>query len=308
MNFLLVAWFLFFIKNMIFTNQYSDAVYASIPDIYNPTLVDYQAIEDYIHTGVYPYIGRVINWEVEQRPRDLKLTPRPGESLRYRIRAVNLNNPNKRRNCIILYTSFNDDSPTKLRQLFRQIRNSNFKGHVIYRVGGWPNIEAGNLIYAHLPNSYIMCAFAEALRLGFRRVLWLNPNVRAEIRYRKIFKKIKQASFFAYSLPYKLSQLLQRKEYILSFNISENRASKIYTLFSGIIGLDFTDSTALNLFLDWQKLIKSSDMPSLTPYRSASSLSYVASNYYDKSHFPLFYDHVDTPNSTGAQDLEFTIN
>ena len=150
-------------------------MYAQIRDLKHPTEDDYRLIQTYLASGNRPFLHRLKDYE--QRAKDIKIIGRrPREAPRSGSAAVNCS-PDDRNRCVLVYSSFNERYPQGLERLVELIKHSDFKGHVLYRVGGWPDAEGGSLTLAHLPYAFKVCYFKEAERLGFKRIFWLDAAI-----------------------------------------------------------------------------------------------------------------------------------
>ena len=195
-------YFLFLIiPSFLSTDQFSDQVYSKIKDLSNPSDGDYQAIEYYLKYGYRPYINRLDKWQYRGKARNLKLSSEYGNAIQHEIIPVNCDR-NNFENCIILYTTFNFNYPEALLKLVEYIKNSDFVGHLIYRIGGWPNLEGGDLTLSHIPYAFKISAFREAYRLGFKRALWLDSPMRPTVSLNSIFEKIANLGIFTYKTQY----------------------------------------------------------------------------------------------------------
>jgi len=151
-------------------NRYSDEVYDMIQNISLPTYEEVLLVENYLATGTIPHVERMVDWKGRPLQRAIKLVDGSLDSIKHSIISVR-NNKNKKENCIILYASFNGNQPSNIETLVREIQDSNYKGDIIMRIGGWPNIEEGALRFSHIPGAHKVCAFKEALRLGYKKAL-----------------------------------------------------------------------------------------------------------------------------------------
>src|SRR5207249_3135830 len=93
---------------------------------------------------------------------------------------------------VICYCSQNPGYLFKLERLMKHLKMINFDGHFLYYVGGWPNPEGGCL--SHFTNPYMFkpCAFLEAKRLGYKRVLWIDLSLIPLKNLKPLFEYISQ--------------------------------------------------------------------------------------------------------------------
>ncbi|HNA61599.1 MAG TPA: hypothetical protein PKW79_00780 [Rhabdochlamydiaceae bacterium] len=90
----------------------------------------------------------------------------------------------------------NKSFPKGLRRLVEAIAKSDFKGHILYQVGGWPNVEAGDLSLVDVPYAFKVSFFREAKRLGYQRALWLDTSILPVVSLNQIFAMIEEDGYF----------------------------------------------------------------------------------------------------------------
>ncbi len=288
--------------NLLYTNEYSDKVYDSISNISSPSYDEYLLVENYLTSGTIPYIYRMIDWRNRPLKRGIKLVNASLDSIKYSI--INVKNKKKsKEKCIILYASFDDNQSNNINNLVNEIKDSNYKGDIIKRIGGWPNIEEGDLRLAHIPGAYKVCAFREALRLGYKKALWIDCNFLPEISLNTIFDRIEEFGIFTYKTQFSLLDLCKRGEHISSFNMPKHLAKDIYIVHSGILGIDLESSTNLNLISQWYETTVNQEVSSFTPFSVYSLFSFLLQQYYDPEIFPYTIDYID---SQDHRNLEFS--
>ena len=143
-------------------------------------------------------------------------------------------------NCIVLYASCNYLYPESLLKLVDRIKHSDFVGHIIYRIGGWPNVEQGDLRLAHIPYAFKVSAFREAYRLGYKRAFWLDAPMHARISFDTLFKSLKEKGVLTYYLPWSIADITQRKLHLSYLGMTLTEAQEAYTVSTGLLGIDFT--------------------------------------------------------------------
>lgn len=102
----------------------------------------------------YGLIGREIQWEelqsaqrtIEDSPRYSRGYPKIIDETDRKIpklhRLVVNTSPLDLDCCIIAYTSYSKVYERLLKDLLKKLPKY-FKGHILYRIGGWPNMEEG---------------------------------------------------------------------------------------------------------------------------------------------------------------------
>lgn len=285
----------------LLASQHSDAIYNQIKDIKAPSSKDYQLIQDYLDNGFILYRDRMIDWRGNPLPRDVKIYS-DKKNITYKVKSVNVKKKD-RDNCIVLYSTFYENYPDLVSQTYESIINSSYKGHIIYRIGGFPNEQGGDIVKAHLPRAFKVAAFKEAYDLGFKYVLWLNAGMIPMIDLAKIFKRIKTKGVFGYLLPYNIRMLCHRNEHIHALNISRHSAFKCFSIHSSILGINFEDEKGLAFFNMWYDKTTNHEQFSFLPLSNTCNLSYIANQFFQRSSFPNFFDHVNTDSE---DQLEFT--
>lgn len=291
---------LMLLAQLLTANPYSDVIYAQVADITDPTDEDYKLIQDYISNGTIPYMNRIIDWRRQHYARDFILYNGTNKI----VRKFNFMNCKKkdRENCIVLYASFTGDYKKKLKQLVKEIKKSDYIGHILYYYGGWPNIEEGDLCLSHVPNAFRISSIREAKRLGFKRVLWLDCDVTPVISLNTIFDRIEQNGIFAYLMPYSLRALCPRGEHITAFNLTLEQANNSFTIHTSILGLNLEDHRALAFIAHWHYLVKNKEKTCMTAHLDHCLIANLANEHYTSDYFPPMMMYV---NTEAKKNLEF---
>lgn len=238
-------------------------VFSDIVDINHPTLDEYKKIEQFLLTGNRPYLAPILvppptgGYESERRScRRLKLVGKNNEMPIHEIYHYNVS-PDDKERCIIIYGSYNYPYPGKVQVLLSELKKCGFRGHVIWRIGGYPNLAEGGLRLCHIPYSWKLASLLEARHLGYRYILWLDLAMHPLWDLEGIFETIAKNGYlcteagFPLDYPYGLGQHLPNA--IRALNVSLDQLPLIRHLSSQIIGLD-TANHHVNQFLDeWLK-------------------------------------------------------
>jgi len=236
-------------------DKYADQVYSKIKDIRHPTLKDYKRIQKYLSKGERPFIDRLDGWQYKGKAREFRFIGRnPEESIESGIIPVHCDS-GERENCIVLYCSFNHEYPKCLKQLIERIRNSSFKGHILYHVGGWPDVEGKALKFAHIPFAFKLCSFREAQRLGYKRALWLDAAIVPLIDLNDVFSVIGQNGCFTFAIDDTLSTLCNKKA-CRAMGVDFRQAHLIHGVLAGILGFDFQQPLAQEAIKRWYDITK----------------------------------------------------
>ncbi len=279
-------------------DSFSDQVYAKINDLTNPSDEDYKAIEFYLKYGVRPYVDRLDPWQYKDKARNFKLLPEDGKPIQHEIISVNCE-PNDRENCLILYTSCNFNYSQCLLKLVEEIKKSDFVGHIIYRIGGWPNVEEKDLELAHIPYAFKISAFREAHRLGFKRVLWLDSPMRPTVSLNSIFDQITHLGFFTYQSTQLIDDLISdidKPSTLKALGITADDAKHFYRVVGGILGIDFTNSTAVEIYNEWFYLTKYREEASYSYRQEATIIAVILNRYFNICPFKPRQLHINCEN------------
>lgn len=227
-----------------------ESIYRQIYDITHPTDSDYQFVQNYLLNGRRDnlhYLGNLQGWM-----RNLKLIgDSPDERPFFGTVHVNCN-PNDRENCILLYASFNLNFPRGLKRLLKHIIDSDYKGHVLYRLGGWPNEEGGDLALAHVPYAFKAAFMKEAQRWGFKRLLWLDASVLPAMNLNDVFTMIEEKGYMVFENGHTVGASMNQ-EAAAYFGLTLDDTHKIPSRCGGFVGLDLTRQNC-RTFLDlWHR-------------------------------------------------------
>lgn len=225
-------------------------VYQELSSLTSPTIEDLHRVQHYLTYGERSIIKELKDYE--SNARNLKIIgDTPEEQPQYGNIAVNCEE-NDRENCLIIYTSFNKNYPRGLKRLVDFVKNSDFKGHVIYRLGGWPDIAGGSLALAHVPYAFKSSLFKEVRSMGFKRAFWLDTSILPVVSLNLLFDMIKENGYFAmgnshYIGPYCNSLTLN------AFGITDEEANRIPSCSAGITGIDFTTEIGNTILNQWYR-------------------------------------------------------
>lgn len=223
-------------------------VYAQIKDIYHPTLDDYRLIQDYLTNGERSIIKRL--YDYEPNARNFKIIGNSPEELpQFGKIAVNCSETDIE-NCIIVYSSFNKNYPRGLKRLVQLVAASDFKGHILYRLGGWPNVEGGSLVLAHVPYAFKVSFFKEAERLGYKRAFWLDTSIIPIVSLNTIFDMIQEKGYFIMGNSHMIGPYMHPTA-ADAFGMTLEQTDIIPSCSAGITGLDFTNEKGKQILDRW---------------------------------------------------------
>ena len=241
--------FILSISSLKADQWYADVpVYKELSSLTSPTIEDLWKVQNYLTYGERPIIDFLNDYK--PNARNLRIIGSlPEEQPQYGDIAVNCDE-NDRENCVICYSSFNKNYPRGLKRLVEFVRKSDFKGHMIYRLGGWPDIAGGSLALAHVPYAFKVSFFKEVKSMGFKRAFWLDTAILPAVSLNQMFDMIKKDGYFAmgnshYIGPYTNSFVWN------AFGITLEQANAIPSCSAGITGIDFTTTVGNAIFEQW---------------------------------------------------------
>jgi hypothetical protein len=227
-------------------------IYSTIKDIHHPTTADYLALQEYLRSdardlsllGDCEWITKNINI----------IGTKEDEQPRSGVAHVHCTDGDKE-NCIITYATFNRNYPKALDRLVDTIKNSDFKGDVLYRVGGWPNTEQGDLVLSHVPYAFKVCFFKEAQRLGYKRCLWLDTSIVPVASLNDIFATIKEKGYLALGPVCPIGPYMNPSA-AGAFGLTIEEVQSIPSCAAFIFGVDFTSKIGTHLIDAWYSAAK----------------------------------------------------
>ncbi|MBS0648529.1 MAG: glycosyltransferase family 2 protein [Verrucomicrobia bacterium] len=223
------------------------SVYSEIEDPLHPSLHDYRMIQRYLSQDKRENIERL--GDMTSVVKGMKIIGNtPDELPRSGIVPVNCDE-NDKENCILIYATFNRGYPKGLKRLLGHIVDSDFKGHVLYRLGGWPDTEGGSLSLAHVPYAFKACFFKEAQRLGYKRVLWLDTSVVPLVSLNEIFKMIEEKGCFVMGNTRMVGPYTNPPA-AAYFGLTHQQTNQVPSCSAGLFGVDLTQAKG-RLIADW---------------------------------------------------------
>ena len=222
-------------------------VYSRISDIYHPTFDDYLLLQDFLTNGERP-LAELKDMEGLMRHFQI-VTPSDKECIKSDLIALRCA-PEDRENCVLMYSSFNRNYPGALKRVVDVICASDFSGHVMCRIGGWPNTQEGDLTLAHVPYAFKVSLFREAKRMGFKRCLWIDTSVIPLVSLNTIFSMIKEKGYLIFEgtgsiKPYMSAQAAA------AFDLTLEQTGSIKTCAAFIIGIDFSQEVGRKIIDRW---------------------------------------------------------
>jgi hypothetical protein len=222
--------------------------YGQVRDIYHPRNEDYLALQKFLSKGKRPALARL--GDMEKRIHNFCIIGKTFDEMPQDGKVIVNCKEDDKENCLIVYASFNKAYPKGLKRLVDAVANSDFKGHILYRIGGWPNAEEGDLKLAHVPYAFKPCFFREAWRLGYKRALWLDASILPVVSLNHIFEEIASKGYFALANGQTIFPFMnEQAAAALKTTLAE--CSKIPSCSAGLFGVDFSNEKAAYVISQW---------------------------------------------------------
>ena len=172
-----------------------DDIYSNITDLNNPTIEELQGLEEFLKNGERLYLNPIGKAPNKRNCRTIKLVGENGEEPIRKLFTVNTTLEDKKR-CIVLYASFNYPYPEKVKLMASELKKCGYKGHILLRIGGYPNMQNEGLKLAHIPYSRQIASLLELRSLGYTEILWIDTAMKPLNDVENIFKPIRQTGRF----------------------------------------------------------------------------------------------------------------
>ncbi len=277
--------FIFFIAANLFAlfqDEELEQMWSMIEDINHPTLEEYQLIENYLSAGKRTYLDDLRKSDqIKTHHERLNLILKfkllgPNQTMPfYKKFDFNITELTERR-CIVLFSSANGIYPTKLKKLLKEIEDCGFSGHVLVRIGGFPNTEFGGMKICHVPYSFKVAFLQEAKRLGFKEILWIDLAIHPLNDFETVFSEIQSKGYFFTNVgtlwdnsPTHLPNAAK------VLNINPDQYSQIPHISSSMIGLNMENMQAIELLETWYRETEKV-YPYITWWPEELSLSVIA--------------------------------
>lgn len=246
---------LFLIANFLFANP---DVYHSISDIKHPSWFDYRRIEKFLKKGKRPELklmGEAIEpggalFDYNCRARRFRMVGDwPWKGPQFEIVPFNCS-MNDKKICILTYASYNQNYPLGIEKIKEKLKAIGFKGHFVYRIGGWPDLKNGSLKLAHVPYAFKPCFLKEIDELGYELVLWLDASIRPMKNLDLVFRQIEEKGYFFYPSGHTLAPYCNR-EVMEAMGEAVQNAKEIESVAAGIFGLNLKTTKGRELMNRW---------------------------------------------------------
>jgi len=175
-------------------------------------------------------------------------------------------NPDQREYCIISYAGcdFGDRNyENGLITIARALERVGFKGHLLYRVGGWPSLQKGRLRFADVPYAFKPFMFEEVRDMGYKHILWLDACCIPIRNLTPIFKHIEKHGYCYFSEGEMPHHFIETWDFVRdALNMPKRDVySNVITQIVGVSSNHPTGSSLLNQWID----AACSKLPFLSP-------------------------------------------
>lgn len=239
----------------------TESIYGKIKNIESPSEKELAFLQDYLNNGKREYLlwldtfypdCRNDHLRLDRRVRNIKLI-RDKEKPSYYPTPYYIGAKRKdKKQCIICYTSFNQNFVTKIKKMPKLLAKIGYEGHFLSRIGVWPDLEGGSIKLAHVPYAFKVSMLNEARRLGYKNVLWLDSSFIPLTDLSEIFDLIEKNGYFATCLPYSLhshgSEMMRE-----SLGLTEKEMFQVKQCAGGLVGINFEHPSGITLFNAWYK-------------------------------------------------------
>ncbi len=242
-----------------------DKAYKSLRDPKNPTVLDFRKLERSMDEDIreklpFKNTGRFIPIRRGFRFLDSQMKRSPPLKV---IHCGTKGNRNKR--AIICYVSMNKPYPALCQRLTKSLIRLDIDADLLMQIGGYPNINAGDLSLCDVPYAFKICMFRQAQDLGYKSVLWLDASLYALKDPSPLFSVIEKHGYFAFTAPNCTMQTqldsghLDVKLYNSLPFLKDKHPQEIYHVWATIVGLNLKSATGRGLLHEWYEMAKNKD-------------------------------------------------
>ncbi len=226
-------------------------LWSSIADVTNPTLAEYKSIQKYLKDGARTYLEPLAYHDRFIRIRNLQLIGTNNEMPIFEKHSYNINEKSKNR-CIVLFASYNGIYPHKARRLLAELEACGYSGHVLLRIGGFPNLENGGLKICYVPYAFKVAFLQEAQQLGYSEILWLDIAMHPLTNLETLFSIINEKGYFFTSVGFLSDNMSTHlPEAAATLGIIPDYYNRIPHISSSVIGVNMKNSKAVKLLGNW---------------------------------------------------------
>lgn len=287
----MIRWGFFLWSSLLFafySNPELERLWGAISNINNPTLSDYFLINEFFKNSEKPYLdplrvsmGLDSLENIEGYRRRFRqffefnfIGPQNQMPL-FEIHKINERKETEKR-CVLIYASYNRLYPSRAHRLLLDLEKAGYSGHVLLRIGGFPNTPYGGLKICHIPYAFKVAFFREAQNLGYQHVLWLDTSLHPLDNLERIFSEIEEKGYFVMSSCSLRKSLVGYMDSAMkALSLNETICEKIPHISSPIFGLNY-EYGEVNSFLNEWMAETENVYPYMSLFHEELSLSVVA--------------------------------
>lgn len=292
----------------VYKDHELETLWNSINDIKNPILEDFLSVQNYLKYGQRSYLDEIFNlpyilrflkeYNITEVDRShafcnrilqklMLVGPNHEMPVFHRLYLGNAS-PSDLSRCIIFYASYNEsphpfDKETfysqKILDVIRELETEGYKGHVLFRLGGYPLIDRAGLRLAHVPYSFKVLSFIEASILGYENVLWLDATIHPTNDISTVFSKLSEEGFFLLgsnsTLNFDYDYGILSDAALAHSSVNVEDLANMEQICATIIGISFNSSKGHDLIQEWYRLT-TEVYPAMTLYPEQFLLSIAA--------------------------------
>ncbi|MBX3718988.1 MAG: glycosyltransferase family 2 protein [Parachlamydiales bacterium] len=232
-------------------------IYGQIKDICHPTLDDYKLLHNYLFHGPRLNLDRLADIYYGQRTIRI-LGDSPDQIPVSGLVHVNSTGEEKE-NCILLFSTYNRNYPRGVRRQLNCIINSEFKGDVLYQIGGWPDEEGRGLVLSHVPYAFKVCFIRQAQRLGYKRILWMDSSIVPIANLNEIFGMIQKKGYLIMGNEPFIVGPYTNPQAAAFFGLTHAETHQIPSISAAVFGLDLTQKVGRDLLDHWYRAAQDPD-------------------------------------------------
>lgn len=230
-----------------------EALNSRLKDPLQPGYLDYLLVQRYLEKGERPGLENLRDYKKGARQFRILNSASKLEIKSGKI-VVNCGEDDLE-NCIVLYASHNRNFPQALKRQVEWLSKSDYKGHILYRIGGWPNVEEGDLALATIPYAFKLSFLREAKRLGYKRALWLDTAVLPLVSLNHLFSLIQEKGYLACGNTHTVGPFFNALS-AHDLGVTVEESFHIPSCSGGIFGLDFSQENGSKFLDTWYKAAK----------------------------------------------------
>lgn len=243
-----------------------------VSDWYNPTPADYWKLQKFMRqrllnnleryqanpdNGPFPttFLNReFFGWLSYRSGRNAFVASEEEAPIR---NVVHFNcDPNQKERCIICYAGRQSQGNSRdyirgVTWIIKALEYFQFKGHFLYYIGGWPNIQQGRLKYADAPFSFKPFLFEEARNLGYQQILWLDACCIPVKNLDPVFAHIERNGLCFYSYGTQRQHPFREGYACLMPWLDIRNGRRYEEISSQVVGLDMRNAKASHLLDEW---------------------------------------------------------